>query len=232
MLLSSCHVWNRNLLKIKWCRWSNVLLSRSCASSINKWHCTLCDVDNTSSFDSCVLVTFSVRCFHLLLIFSWAKPNEFQPANAVITFGFTLREYTQERNTSLKLALHGYCIKSEWLRRILSSSKRCLVTNTQIVRCKFATLQPWVSLGANWNLKGQVADLAWLTYVHKPFFKFLTQMEATPIQSFKRCDCSQHDALGVNPVHWSVGNVRLRQKRQIFFIARIISHGEGSCSEC
>jgi len=45
--------------------------------------------------------------------------------------------------------------KSEWLRRILSSRKRCLVTNTQIVRYKFATLRLSVSTDANWNLLGK-----------------------------------------------------------------------------
>jgi len=44
-------------------------------------------------------------------VFLGQIPNEFEPANAVITFGLMLREYIQERSINLKLAFHFYRIK-------------------------------------------------------------------------------------------------------------------------
>jgi len=50
-----------------------------------------------------------IRVF--VIVFLGQIPNESEPANAVVTFDLTLREYVHERTINIYLTLHAYCVK-------------------------------------------------------------------------------------------------------------------------
>jgi len=60
--------------------------------------CALRDANNKMSWMLCSLFSLFLASVSLILCFSLGQaPNEFELANAVITFGLTLRKYIEER---------------------------------------------------------------------------------------------------------------------------------------
>jgi len=69
----------------------------------------LCDGDSTCSLKKFVsFIHVSLHYMHSLApyLFSWKKVNEFEPANADITFRITLREYIHVLTINLKPVFH------------------------------------------------------------------------------------------------------------------------------
>ena len=167
---------NRNPLPMKCCRWSNALLTSCRTSSI--LYCTLFNIDNIFFCNLCLSFTFAsrpwlnyvayIRLF--LMLFLGQVPKEFEAANAITTFGLTLRECSQERTIRACVSLS---IRSEWLRAILPSRKRCLTTNTKKVRFKFYK-RP--TLGSNMGELNSTGACQ-VKWVHKLCLKLISQTD-------------------------------------------------------